>query len=254
MIHEKSCGAVIYTDSGGRRLFLVELMRKGHSSLCKGHVEENETEHETAAREIREETGLSVAFVNGFRETIEYSPDPGCKKTGVFFLAESESTGVKAQEEEVREIRWLPFEEAAAAMTFDSDREVLTKAEAFLNENRWTAVKIRYDNANKRRFKAGFGWKACLDEESGVCTAQRSWRGFYQLCEIDRNNYEILGTEAMGSESADEWIAKGRVLFESDDDYYTPPWYSVFDENYMKLAPWSDAQRRADRINEFKKN
>ena len=30
--------------------------------------------------------------------------------------------------------------------------------------------------------------------------------------------------------------------------------YSDFDENYMALAPWSDARRRADRINEFKKN
>lgn len=134
MIYEKSCGAVIFhPGAGGERLYLVELMRKGHRSLCKGYVENNETEHETAAREIREETGLSVVFVDGFRETIEYSPYPGCTKTVVFFLAGSESDGVKAQEEEVREIDWLPFEEASAALTFDSDRDVLRKAETFLN-------------------------------------------------------------------------------------------------------------------------
>ncbi len=36
MIYEKSCGAVIYVEDGGRRLYLVELMQKGHCSICKG--------------------------------------------------------------------------------------------------------------------------------------------------------------------------------------------------------------------------
>ena len=74
MIYQKSCGAVIYTERGGKRFYLVELMQKGHCSICKGHVEGDESEHQTAEREIYEETGLSVEFVNGFRETIEYSP------------------------------------------------------------------------------------------------------------------------------------------------------------------------------------
>ena len=63
MIQEKSCGAVIYTESRGRRIYLIELMQKGHCSICKGHVEEDESEHQTAEREIFEETGLSVKFV-----------------------------------------------------------------------------------------------------------------------------------------------------------------------------------------------
>ncbi len=50
LIPEKSCGAVIYTGDGAERRFLIERMRKGHVSLCKGHVEGNENEHETAAR------------------------------------------------------------------------------------------------------------------------------------------------------------------------------------------------------------
>ena len=53
MIREKSCGAVIFSEAGQMRVYLVEKMLKGHQSLCKGHVEENETERETAAREIR---------------------------------------------------------------------------------------------------------------------------------------------------------------------------------------------------------
>ena len=77
MIYEKSCGAVIYTESDGTRFYLVEHMQKGHCSICKGHVEGDETEHQTAEREILEETGMSVTFVDGFRETIAYIPYDG---------------------------------------------------------------------------------------------------------------------------------------------------------------------------------
>lgn len=133
MKYEKSCGAVIYTVQNGMRLYLVEQMQKGHVSLCKGHVEKDETELQTAEREIREETGLDVEFVEGFRKTIEYSPGTDCMKTVVFFLAHAEHTSVRVQEEEVREIKWLPFEDAVKAMTFDSTREILRQADAFLN-------------------------------------------------------------------------------------------------------------------------
>lgn len=134
MKQEKSCGAVIYTVTDGKRLYLVERMQKGHVSICKGHVEKNESEHQTAEREIREEAGLAVEFIDGFRQTIEYSPYPGCSKTVVFFLAHTDDPNVTVQEEEVGEIVWLPFEEAAAALTFASDRKVLQQAEQFLNQ------------------------------------------------------------------------------------------------------------------------
>ena len=64
MIREKSCGAVVFTVQKGMRLYLVEHMVKGHTSICKGHVEGAETERETAAREIWEETALKVAFID----------------------------------------------------------------------------------------------------------------------------------------------------------------------------------------------
>ena len=89
MIYEKSCGAVIYYETNGTRVYLVEKMLKGHNSLCKGHVEENEAEHETATREILEETNLEICFVDGFRECIEYSPYSGCTKEVVFFSGKS---------------------------------------------------------------------------------------------------------------------------------------------------------------------
>lgn len=134
MIHEKSCGAVIYTVSNGERLYLIERMQKGHTSICKGHVEGEETEHETAAREIREETALQVRFIDGFRRTIEYSPYGGCLKEVVFFLAKASDAAVTAQPEEVRSIEWLPIEDALTELTHLSDRQTLLAAERFLNE------------------------------------------------------------------------------------------------------------------------
>ena len=132
MIREKSCGAVIYNDSDEGRRYLIERMIKGHSSLCKGHVEGGETEHETASREIREETDLAVSFCRGFRECISYSPYPGCIKQVVFFLAEASGTDVLAQPEEVAQILWLSIDEALEELTHESDRAVLRKADDWL--------------------------------------------------------------------------------------------------------------------------
>ena len=135
LIPEKSCGAVIFAERWGDRFFLLERMKKGHISLCKGHVEGNETEHDTAAREIREETALAVEFIDGFRETIEYSAFPGSVKTVVFFLARAAGMKTAAQPDEVSEILWLTESEALRTLTYDSDRDVLRKAAAFLRQS-----------------------------------------------------------------------------------------------------------------------
>ncbi len=132
MIREKSCGAVVFAEADGERLYLVEHMQKGHTSICKGHVEGRETERETAAREILEETGLKVGFIDGFRRTIQYSPYVDCVKDVVFFLARADGMTVTAQEEEVASIEWLAFDKALPALTHKSDRETLMAAEDFM--------------------------------------------------------------------------------------------------------------------------
>ena len=58
---------------------------------------------------------------------------------------------------------------------------------------------------------------------------------------IDRESYDKLDDETAG-----KLIDKGRHLVESDDDYYTMPHITVYDEDYDLLAPWSDARRRVE--------
>ena len=133
MKHEKSCGAVLFRQGTDGREYLVLHSVKGHYTLCKGHVEGAETELETARREILEETGLSVRFVEGFRQVITYAPRPGVTKDVVFFLAEVAADGVPvAQPEEVAGIFFLPYDQAATLLTHDSDRETLAQAREFL--------------------------------------------------------------------------------------------------------------------------
>ena len=135
MKQEKSCGAVIFRqDENGRRFYLILTSVKGHVTLCKGHVEKKETEHETAEREIMEETGLTVEFIDGFRQVITYSPRPGHSKDVVFFLARAVEGKIVCQPEEVADARFLPFDAAADKLTHRSDRETLEAAEAFLSE------------------------------------------------------------------------------------------------------------------------
>ena len=132
MKREKSCGAVIFQEENTQRTYLILKSAHGHTTLCKGHVEKNETEHETATREIMEETGLTVDFLRGFREVITYSPYQGCTKDVVFFLARAEGGSIVCQPEEVADARFLPFDAALAALTHASDRAVLQKAHNFL--------------------------------------------------------------------------------------------------------------------------
>ncbi len=132
MIWEKSCGAVVYSTDQGRRLYLIEHMVGGHYAMCKGHVEDGETEAETAIREIREETGLLVRLDTSFRETVQFSPAAGHMKDVIYFIGRCETRETVNQVEEVRDIQWLPYEQAMQRLTYDNDREVLRRAEKWL--------------------------------------------------------------------------------------------------------------------------
>lgn len=134
MIYEKSCGSIIYTNVNGERLYLVEQMLDGHWGVPKGHVEESETEEETALREIKEEVGLDVIIDSGFRNVETYSPKEGFIKDVVYFVAYSKSMDATMQVEEVREIRWVKLEEAKELIEFQSMREIITMADAYISK------------------------------------------------------------------------------------------------------------------------
>ena len=103
-------------------------------------------------------------------------------------------------------------------------------------------------NGPKVFFKMGMGWKACRDESRNIYTAEHGSRGYYQLCEIDKETYDRLGSDIEGDETAEDLIRKGRCLFETDDDGNSRSHCIVHDDDYNELAPWSSAQRKYEII------
>lgn len=132
MIFEKSCGAIVYKIQDGKILFLVEKMKLGHFSFPKGHMEPLENEVDTATREIKEETNLSIELNTKFRQTISYSPKPDCIKEVVFFLAKPTSNDIKPQEIEVSEIFFMEYLEAVKVITHKTDKKVLDLAYIYI--------------------------------------------------------------------------------------------------------------------------
>lgn len=128
MKFEKSCGAVIVRKNNDKFETLLIKMLKGHWSFPKGHVEGNETEVETALREIKEETNLDVGIDTRFREITSYSPYPGVIKDVIFFIAIPKNQDVKLQETEVENAIWVDLHEAIDMVTYDNDKQVLKKA------------------------------------------------------------------------------------------------------------------------------
>lgn len=127
MKKEKSCGAVVYRNAGDEmEILLIRHKNGGHWAFPKGHVENHETEAETALREIWEETGLHVELDTGFRKTVTFSPMPNVMKDVVYFSAKAQPNAeVAAQEGEVVDIRWEKAEQAVKRTTFGNDKGVL---------------------------------------------------------------------------------------------------------------------------------
>lgn len=134
MRKEKSCGAVIYKYIDNELFILLLKHNLGHWSFAKGHVEDSETEQETAIREIKEETNLDVTINSDFRYVITYSPYEGAIKDVIYFLATTNSDNIKAQQSEISEIKWFKYEDAISMITYEDDRKVLMKAIEYLNK------------------------------------------------------------------------------------------------------------------------
>lgn len=128
MKFEKSCGAIIVRKNNDAFETLLIKMVKGHWSFPKGHVENDETEVETALREIKEETNLDVIIDTRFREITTYSPCPGVLKDVIFFIAIAKTNDVVVQETEVESAMWVELNEAIDIVTFECDRHILKKA------------------------------------------------------------------------------------------------------------------------------
>ena len=138
MSYERSAGILIFRQLAEGREYLLLHYPGGHFDFPKGHMEKDETERETAMRELIEETGIDeITWIEGYREKIHYFYRRGEKlmsKDVIFFLARTRQKKVTLSFEH-KGSAWLPYKEALEKLTFSSAKELLKKAEKFLKRS-----------------------------------------------------------------------------------------------------------------------
>ncbi len=134
MQNEKSCGAVVFAKNSDIQYLLLRYAA-GHWDFVKGNVEPNESERDTVLRELKEETGIVASqTIDGFRERIEYyyrRQGETIRKEVVFFLIATEGKKVQLSFEHIG-FDWLDYGHAMERLTFKNAKDVLQKAQIFI--------------------------------------------------------------------------------------------------------------------------
>lgn len=120
MKFEKCCGCIILNEG---KVLLVK-HNVGHWGFPKGHMEKDETELQTAIREVKEETNLDVEIQERKRYIDEYYSSEDTFKQVVYFLATCKNMNVQKQEAKIAQIEWVPIKEAVNKITYENTKKL----------------------------------------------------------------------------------------------------------------------------------
>jgi 8-oxo-dGTP diphosphatase len=126
-----AAGAICWREEKGRLLVaVIHRARYNDWGWPKGKVDPGETLPETAVREIKEETGLSIKLGVKLGEQ-NYKLSNGKDKVVHYWAAKVTKPALKATKfkpsEEVAKVDWLTPEEAETLLSYDHDKEFLNK-------------------------------------------------------------------------------------------------------------------------------
>jgi 8-oxo-dGTP pyrophosphatase MutT (NUDIX family) len=135
---EVSAGGLVVEIETMRAVIIGRRNNRGRLlwSLPKGHLEEGETPHEAAIREVMEETGLA-GEIHGDLGVIDFwfqQDRTTIHKTVHHFLILSKGGQLVGQEGEVDEIAWVGLDQIAMRLTHDDEKQLIAKAQALLAE------------------------------------------------------------------------------------------------------------------------
>lgn len=133
MKYEKSCGCVVFDDG---KVLLVKQM-DGHFGFPKGHVEKNETEIETAIREVLEETNVHVNIVGDYRYKMTYNPKnkPDVIKDVIYFLAKPLNTNINPQAGEISDVMWIDNDKVIDMLTYEDAKKLFIDVMDYVKNN-----------------------------------------------------------------------------------------------------------------------
>ena len=132
MHYIKSCGVVAFKRINNEIFYLIIKQKNNDIGFPKGRVENNESELETAIRELKEETNIEVNVIDNFRVQIEYKVNDFIKQV-VYFLGECINEDIIIQEQEVKEAWFLSFNEALNLITYNDTKNVLIEAKKIID-------------------------------------------------------------------------------------------------------------------------
>ena len=144
MNYEKSCGCIIIHKN---KVLLVQ-HNAGHWDFPKGHIEENETEIQTAIREVKEETNIDAIVQENRRYVSEYYTKKDTFKQVIFFIATCKETETKKQEAEIQNIEWLSFKEALERITYSNSKEILKQVMEDIKKDKQNTKSNLYEKEN----------------------------------------------------------------------------------------------------------
>ena len=129
---ETSVGCIIMKDD---KFLIVYEDNRFFWGFPKGHMEENESEIETAKREIMEEIGLEVEIDESKRYTMNYIINNEIDKTTVLYLATPITTDIVKQKGEILETKWATADEVLDTLTYDNWKDMFKEVIKDLNNN-----------------------------------------------------------------------------------------------------------------------
>jgi len=124
----RAAGALLWQGPPGRRLVAV-VHRKRYDddwTLPKGKLKIDESWHQAAIREVREETGYNARILS-FAGAVSYEVD-GCPKIVRYWHMVAQGEPSPKRDDEVAELVWLPVEQAIKRLQYPLDKCLVEEA------------------------------------------------------------------------------------------------------------------------------